>query len=82
MNDFINKIIQGNNLDVLKGFDDNSICQILTDVPYGLQDINPLELIKENKNGTKGFMNASWDCLPTVEMLKEFYRVLKTGGFF
>lgn len=56
MQDKINKIYKGSNIDVLKGFEDSSICQILTDVPYGLQDIDVLQLIKENKNGTKGFM--------------------------
>jgi 16S rRNA G966 N2-methylase RsmD len=78
----INSIINGNNLTVLKNTPDNSIDSIITDIPYGLQDINALELIKENKNNTRGFMGKEWDVLPTIEMLKEFYRVLKTGSFF
>lgn len=81
MKDKINSIINGDNLTILKNAPDNSIDSIITDVPYGLQDVNALELIKENKNNTKGFMGQKWDVLPTIEMLKEFYRVLKTGGF-
>lgn len=82
MNDFTNKIIQGNNLDILSLFSNNSIDSFITDVPYALSDIDPLKMIKDGVNNKSGFMNASWDCLPTVEMLKEFYRVLKTGGVF
>lgn len=55
----INSIINGNNLTVLKNTPDNSIDSIITDIPYGLQDINALELIKENKNNTKGFMGKA-----------------------
>ncbi len=81
MKDKINKIYNSDNLELIKKLPNNSIDSLITDVPYGLQDVNALELIKENTNGTQGFMNKSWDVLPTVEMLKEFYRVLKTGGF-
>ena len=81
MNDFTNKIIQGNNLDILSLFSNNSIDNFITDVPYALCDINGLDMIKNNSNNSGDFMNKKW-LLPTVEMLKEFYRVLKTGGFF
>jgi len=47
-----------------------------------LQDIDALKLIKENTNNTRGFMNKAWDCLPTVDFLKECNRVLKDGAFF
>lgn len=82
MKEKVNKIYNGNNIDVLKNFNDNSFCQIITDIPYALSDINPLDMIKEDVNNKSGFMGKSWDVLPTVEMLKEFYRVLKAGGFF
>jgi len=52
----VNKIYNGSNIDVLKGFQDNSCDALITDVPYGLQDVNALEFIKDNKNGTQGFM--------------------------
>lgn len=57
-------IYNGNNLDVLKKFEDNSIDSLISDFPYALS-----------------FMNAKWDTMPRLEMLKEFYRVLKTGAF-
>jgi DNA modification methylase len=77
----VNKIYNGSNIDVLQGFQDNSCDAIISDYPYGLSDIDPLKMIKEDVNNKAGFMNSLWDCMPTVEMLKEFYRVLKTGGF-
>ena len=78
----INKIHNCNNMDLLKTMPDNSVCTILSDIPYGLQDIDALKLIKENANNTRGFMGKIWDVLPTTEMLTEFNRVLKDGGFF
>ena len=56
MKEKVNKIYNGNNLDVLKNFEDNSICQILTDCPYALSDINPLAMIKDGVNNKSGFM--------------------------
>ena len=86
MNDFIkdnvNTIINDNNMNVIKKMPDNSVCTILSDIPYALCDIDALKLIKENANNTRGFMNSQWDVLPTSEMLTEFNRVLKDGGFF
>jgi DNA modification methylase len=81
MQERVNKIYNGSNIDVLKGFQDNSIDALISDYPYALSDVDPLKMIKEDMNNKAGFMNSLWDCLPTVEMLKEFYRVLKTGGF-
>lgn len=81
MNNKINKIYNGNNIEVLKDFEDNSIDSIITDFPYGLQDIDALKLIKEGGNNASGFLGKKWDCLPSIEMLSEFLRVLKTGGW-
>ncbi len=77
----INKIYNGDNKQILKNFEDNVFDSIITDFPYGLQNVDGLSLVKENKNNTKGFLNKEWDCLPSIEMLQEFYRVLKTGGW-
>lgn len=82
MNDIINKIHSSNNIDLLQRLENNSIDSIITDIPYGLQNIDALKLIKENINNTRGFMGKEWDILPSIEMLKEFYRVLKTGSYF
>jgi DNA modification methylase len=82
MQNNVNKIYNINNIEYLKTLDNNSIDSIITDVPYGLQDINALSLIKENTNNTKGFLNHTWDILPTIDFLKECNRVLKDGAFF
>jgi len=58
------QILNGNNLDLLKTLPDNSVDSIVTDPPYGLS-----------------FMNKKWDYdVPSVELWKEVYRVLKHGG--
>jgi len=80
MQEKVNKIYNGSNINVLKGFQDNSIDSLITDFPYALCDIDAIDMIKNNSNNSGDFMNKKW-ILPTVEMLKEFYRVLKTGGF-
>jgi len=59
------QILQGNNLDLLKTLPKNSVDSIVTDPPYGLS-----------------FMNKKWDYdVPTVELWREVYRVLKHGGY-
>ena len=74
IDDMINKIIQGDALELLKKLPDNSIDLIVSDPPYNLS--NP----KSNKKD-KGFMGKEWDVLPSVELLKESLRVLKDGAF-
>jgi DNA modification methylase len=84
MNNFIkdnvNTIINDDNINVLKKMPDMSVSGIISDIPYALCDIDAIDMIKNNSNNSGDFMNKKW-ILPTVEMLKEFYRVLKTGGF-
>jgi len=62
----MNKIIQGNNLEVLKTFEDNSIDSIVTDPPYEL--------------GFMGKKWDSTGIAYNVELWKECLRVLKSGG--
>jgi len=58
------EILLGNNMDLLKTLPDNSVDSVVTDPPYGLS-----------------FMNKKWDYdVPSVELWKEVYRVLKHGG--
>jgi len=60
----IDKIYLGNNIEVLRTFPDNSVDSVVTDPPYGIS-----------------FMNKHWDYdVPTVELWKEVYRILKPGG--
>ena len=65
--DFVNKIIYGDCLDLIKRIPDESIDTILTDPPYGL-----------NKEGIKNDVDLSvfYKCLP------ECYRVLKKNSWF
>lgn len=57
-------VIQGNNIDVLKTFPDNSVDSIVTDPPYGLSFM-----------GKKWDYDV-----PTIELWTEVRRVLKPGG--
>jgi len=51
--------------DEMKTLPDNHVTGIVTDAPYGLK-----------------FMGKKWDYdIPSVEIFKEMYRVLKPGGF-
>jgi len=80
MQDKVNKIYNSDNLELIKKLPNNSIDSLITDCPYALCDIDAIDMIQNNSNNSGDFMNKKW-ILPTVEMLKEFYRVLKTGGF-
>lgn len=59
-----NFIYHGDNIDVLKTLPDNSLDSVVTDPPYGLN-----------------LMGKKWDYdVPSLELWKECYRVLKPGG--
>lgn len=54
----------GDCLEKLKELEPDSIDSIVTDPPYGIS-----------------FMNNKWDCnVPSVDIWKECFRVLKPGG--
>src|SRR5690554_5504346 len=81
-------VIQGDCLDVLKTFEDNSVDSVVTDPPYGLSkepDINEV-LTKwmageSYDHGHGGFMGKAWDSfVPHPDIWREVYRVLKPGG--
>ena len=58
------QLLKGNNLDLLKTLEPNSVDAVVCDPPYGI-----------------AFMNKKWDYdVPSVELWKEVYRVLKPGG--
>lgn len=60
----MHKIIHGDSEMELGFFEDSSIDSVVTDPPYGIS-----------------FMNKHWDYdVPTVDLWREVYRVLKPGG--
>jgi len=59
-----NKLLKGDNIELLKSLEDNSVDSIVTDPPYGLSFM-----------GKKWDYDV-----PSVEFWKEVYRVLKPGG--
>jgi DNA modification methylase len=60
-----NYIFHGDNIQVLKTLPDNSVDSVVTDPPYGLK-----------------FFGEKWDYdVPSVELWKECYRILKPGGY-
>ena len=69
----------------MKQLPDESIDLIVTDPPYQLDSpkhiADETEEIKEESDNVKGFMGKFWDVLPSVEILKECCRVLKSGAF-
>lgn len=83
-----NQVIQGDCLEILREFPDNTFSAILTDPPYGLSDHSDIqEILKAWINGEvyhhnkKGFMGSDWDGnVPGPEVWKEVLRVLKPGG--
>jgi DNA modification methylase len=82
------KVINGNNIDILKTYPDNYFDAVVTDPPYGLgKEPNAEELMKDwiehgyHEISGSGFMGKEWDAfVPQPIFWKEVYRVLKPGG--
>ena len=70
------KVINGNSIEELKKFPDNYFGSVVTDPPYGLSAAR-----NSGKKSKGGFMGKKWDYdVPSVELWKEVFRVLKEGG--
>ena len=79
----LNKIYNMDCLDGLKQIESDSIDAIISDPPYQLSSIIK-GFSKENgkeAQASSGFMGKEWDVLPTLEILKEGLRVLKSGAW-
>lgn len=82
------KIINGDNINILKSYPDNYFDSIVTDCPYGLgKEPNAEELMKDwiekgyHEIQGSGFMGKEWDAfVPQPIFWKEVFRVLKHGG--
>jgi site-specific DNA-methyltransferase (adenine-specific) len=82
------KVINGNNIDLLKQYPDNYFDAVVTDPPYGLGK-EPIaeEVMKDwvakgyHEISGSGFMGKEWDAfIPQPIFWKEVFRVLKYGG--
>ena len=80
----------GDNLKYLKSYPDCSFHSVIIDGPYALnsKEYDATEVARKYLQGEsyllggKGFEGMKWDSdLPSLELLKELYRVLKPGGF-
>jgi DNA modification methylase len=82
------KVINGDNLEILKNYPDNYFDAVVTDPPYGLgKEPNAEELMKDwiekgyHEVKGSGFMGKDWDAfVPQPIFWKEVFRVLKHGG--
>jgi site-specific DNA-methyltransferase (adenine-specific) len=86
-NDFINKIIQGDCLEVMKELPDKSIDLILTDPPYGINVIKSTYQNKKTKPGKslahKRNYNDQWDAsIPGKQYFEEMMRISKNQIIF
>lgn len=83
-------IHHGDSLEVLKTFESNSIDALVTDSPYGLGNTSPANVAaclqawisgRDYQASGSGFMGKEWDSwVPSPNLWKEVYRVLKPGG--
>ena len=83
------QLLLGNNLDLIKDIQDNSIDAIVTDPPYGLgKEPDALPMLAAwlssghyDYSSNSGFMGKTWDAfVPQPLFWKECLRVLKPGG--
>lgn len=83
MEQYINKIINADCLDILKKLPDNCVDLLLTDPPYGIDYGGQLIKGEEyktqtNKHGWRNFGNGEWDKeRPSAEIFREMLRVSK-----
>ena len=88
----INKIIQGDCLEVMKEMEDNSVDLVLTDPPYGIGASNDSRMSgfytvnlggKKTKVQAKNYKKSDWDSFkPTKEYFDEIIRISKNQIIF
>ncbi len=72
MEKFINKVIHGNAIEILKQLEDNSIDLTITSPPY--------DKLRNYQNNLTGKTFDTYFSFPFVEMAQELFRVTKDGG--
>ncbi len=75
-------ILHGNCLDILPMLDADSFDSVVTDPPYGLTARRPGGRSEATRGKVMGgFMGMAWDAdVPSVDIWREVYRVLKPGA--
>ncbi len=82
-------LMQGDSKERMAEMAKNSVDAIVTDPPYGLTDSLDTQALlahwlagEEYEAPSSGFMNKDWDsCVPSPELWREAYRVLKPGAY-
>lgn len=83
MQEFINKIIEGDTLQVLKQLPDNIIDLSITSPPYNKQEKHKGWLVKNVKyDNYKDVKNEEEYRNEQIEVLNEIFRITKEGGSF
>ena len=79
MEQYINKIINADCLDILKQLPDKCVDLVLTDPPYGINIVQ--QILKKDpfkKHGYNTWENKDWDrCIVNKEYFNEIIRVSK-----
>lgn len=86
------QIINADSLEYLKTLPEESVDCVVSDPPYqlcsivkrfGKENSAPAQFGIDGSNSrlSRGFMGKEWDTLPTVELLKEILKVMKSGSF-
>ena len=73
--DYINKIICGDCLHLMKGIPDKAVDLVLTDPPYGInRDFQNLTICKNQKHNRKAHEGFGWD--NQIPSKQHFYSVI------
>lgn len=86
--DFINKIIQGDCLEVMKQMPDKCVDLVITDPPYGIGAASKKFINGTSKTIKKYYLDNDWDTsIPSKEYFDEIFRVSKNqiiwgGNYF
>jgi len=80
---FINKVIQGDCLEVMKNIPDKSIDLVLTDPPYGIERFNKNDGGNSKKIQCFGDKDENWNrTKPAQEVFNEIFRISKEQIIF